>query len=149
MHLLPEALRILVATGQVPAPTKAMRLIILGEVSDAGSLLALENSISNYGLAGIVQYYRETQQPEAYYHAADIVILFSPAEGMPNVALEALAAGRPVIISEAANAAGIVDHGVTGWVVPTGDTDALRRAQEFSISRMVNAYEQLYLELTS
>jgi len=41
-------------------------------------------------------------------------------EGVPNVVLEALAAGRPVIISQAANNAGLIEQEKTGWIVQTG-----------------------------
>lgn len=168
MHLLPEALGLLRRTGRLSKLDNAtLYLIILGTYGDAQSHALLEKTITENGLDTVVKCHHETHQPEAYYHAADVVILFSPAEGMPNVVLEALAAGRPVIISEAANAAGIIDDGVTGWVVPTGNVSALadamqqaldcspenlermgtecrRRAQDFSMSRMVHAYEQLY-----
>lgn len=47
------------------------------------------------------------------------------AEGGPTVALEAHAAGTPVIGSRIGGLAEIVEHGVSGMLVPPGDVDAL------------------------
>jgi glycosyltransferase involved in cell wall biosynthesis len=59
------------------------------------------------------------------YWAADVMVLFSLWEGLPNVALEASACGLPSVLSHAANLDGIVEPGVTGWEARTGDPRAL------------------------
>lgn len=61
------------------------------------------------------------------YWAADLMVLFSLWEGLPNVALEAAACGTPSLLSHAANLDGIVEPGVTGWEVKTGIPSALAR----------------------
>jgi glycosyltransferase involved in cell wall biosynthesis len=59
------------------------------------------------------------------YWSADLLVLPSLWEGLPNVALEAAASGLPAILSHAANLDGIVAPGETGWEAPTGDHWAL------------------------
>ena len=39
--------------------------------------------------------------------------------------VEAMAAGRPVIVSSGAGASELIEHGVNGWVFPSADADAL------------------------
>jgi len=56
------------------------------------------------------------------------LILPSFAEGLPMVAMEAMAAGRPVIATWVAGIPELVQHGVTGWLVPPGDAGALAAA---------------------
>jgi glycosyltransferase involved in cell wall biosynthesis len=51
-------------------------------------------------------------------------------ENSPLTALEALAAGLPVIASGTGGVPEIVAHGSTGWLVPPGDAAALRVALE-------------------
>jgi glycosyltransferase involved in cell wall biosynthesis len=58
---------------------------------------------------------------------ADIVWVPSHAEGGINVALEAMAAGRPVVASRLPGLADVVVDGETGFLIPPGDKAALAR----------------------
>jgi glycosyltransferase involved in cell wall biosynthesis len=59
------------------------------------------------------------------YAAADVVVLPSLWEGFPNVVLEAMAAGKPVIASDIADNRRIVKDGVNGFLFPSDDALAL------------------------
>lgn len=67
-----------------------------------------------------------TDDPAPWYTAADVVALPSRWEGMPLVALEALASGRPVVGFGVTGVREAV--GEAGAVVPPGDTDAMAEA---------------------
>ncbi len=56
---------------------------------------------------------------------ADVLLVPSISDGLPMVALEALACGCPVIISDSAGAADYIQHGENGLIIASGDTDAL------------------------
>jgi glycosyltransferase involved in cell wall biosynthesis len=60
--------------------------------------------------------------------AADCLVMSSDDEGVPVVALEAMAAGRPVVSTEVGSIAAAVLHGRTGFLVPKGDVAALADA---------------------
>jgi glycosyltransferase involved in cell wall biosynthesis len=70
-----------------------------------------------------------------YYSAADIFVFPTRAEGLPNVLIEATAAGLPVV---ATNLPGCTDYvvkdGETGFLVPPEDVDALTQAVERLVS---------------
>jgi glycosyltransferase involved in cell wall biosynthesis len=66
--------------------------------------------------------------PAVWYLVMDAVVLPTFREGFPNVPLEAGAAGRPVVTTNATGAIDSVVHGVTGAVVPCGDIGALERS---------------------
>ena len=53
------------------------------------------------------------------------MLLTSENEGTPVVAIEALAAERPVVATDAGGTATVVTDGESGFLVPIGDTDAL------------------------
>jgi glycosyltransferase involved in cell wall biosynthesis len=61
----------------------------------------------------------------ALYQSAHCVVNPSHYEGMPNVVLEAMACGVPVIVSDVAGNRDVVDEGVNGWIVEHDSRDAL------------------------
>ena len=61
------------------------------------------------------------------YASADLVVISSDNEGMPVTLLEAAMAGVPGVTTDVGSAAEVVEHGVTGLVVPP-DADALSAA---------------------
>jgi glycosyltransferase involved in cell wall biosynthesis len=102
--------------------------------------------------------------------ASDAFALPSLWEGMSNALLEAMAAGKPVVATSVDGAMDQVVPGETGLLVPPRDADALARAllhlardprqaqamglkgrervrREFSLSRMTDAYIELYRRL--
>lgn len=62
------------------------------------------------------------------YSAADVVVLPSLWEGFPNVVIEGMACGTPVIVSDISDNARIVEQGVSGWLFPNNDAAALADA---------------------
>jgi glycosyltransferase involved in cell wall biosynthesis len=99
----------------------------------------------------------------------DVFVLSSLGEAFPNVVAEAMASGVPCVVTDVGDAADIV--GDTGWVVPSGDVEALGKAmmtalaesiedravraaaarrrveQNFTIERMVEAYEKVWSDV--
>ena len=61
----------------------------------------------------------------AIMQALDVLVINSSAEPFGLVALEAMACGTPVIAAACDGLAEIIEHGVDGWLVPTGDEAAL------------------------
>lgn len=62
---------------------------------------------------------------QALYQKADALIVPSRWEGFAMVPLEGMAMGLPVIASDCTSLPELVTHGVTGYVFPTGDHQAL------------------------
>jgi glycosyltransferase involved in cell wall biosynthesis len=60
-----------------------------------------------------------------YYALMDVLVLASHREGLPNVVLEAYAAGKPVVAAQATGTVDAVRHGETGLLFPIGDVAAL------------------------
>jgi len=165
-YFLIEALGVLKKRGQLP-PNVAVWIV--GEMQDQEVQRQIDQGIHHYCLENVVLQFPPTSVPESYYHAADIVVLPSLWEGLPNVVLEALAAGKPLIVSQAANTSEVIKEGRNGWVVKTGDVESLAAslhkvlaldvsamrsdckasALPFSMTRMVLDYEMLYERLSA
>lgn len=56
---------------------------------------------------------------------SDVFVLPTLADSMPRVVLEAMACGMPVITTPDSGYEELVEHGVNGFIVPTGDADAV------------------------
>ena len=65
---------------------------------------------------------------KGFYRDADVFCLPSSAEGVPIVLMEAMASGVPVVATRIAGVPELVEHGVTGLLVPPGDVDAITDA---------------------
>lgn len=71
--------------------------------------------------------FRNQSELPAFYAAADVLVLPSESETWGLVVNEAMACGRPAIVSEAVGCApDLIDEGETGYVFPLGDISALR-----------------------
>ena len=66
--------------------------------------------------------------------ASDLLILPSFAEGVPVVLMEAMATRLPVIASRVAGVQELVEDGISGYVLPPGDTDTLAVALDRLLS---------------
>jgi D-inositol-3-phosphate glycosyltransferase len=60
-----------------------------------------------------------------YYSAAEVLVMPSHYESFGMVALEAMACGTPVVASQVGGLAFLVQDGITGFVVPDGEPQAL------------------------
>lgn len=100
---------------------------IVGEGPELGSLQALAASrrvSSCFRFLGAVP---GTDMPKRFSEA-DAFVLSSRSEGRPNVVVEALASGLPVISTDLEGVQGMVKNGDTGWLVPVDDSAALAAA---------------------
>ena len=69
-----------------------------------------------------------------YYQCADILVLPSVNEGLPNVVLEAMASGLPCVAARASGSRELVIDGETGFTYPPDDVVALAEAVQRCLS---------------
>lgn len=119
------ALRILRRSGRLPARA---HVLLAGRERDHGYSRLVRWLVRRWELEPHVHLLGAVSDVLGLYHAADVAILPSLYEGMPNAAIEAQACGLPVLLSHAANADGLVLSGETGIEVGTADRCALAEA---------------------
>ena len=100
-----------------------LRFLLVGGIED--SALGVEVSQSQDPR---LDWHPPTRQAEKFYQIADLHLLLSSREGLPNVALEAAATGVPTFAWDVVGVRDAVSEGVTGTLFPFGDLDALESA---------------------
>ncbi|MBI3770065.1 MAG: glycosyltransferase [Deltaproteobacteria bacterium] len=101
-------------------------LTILGDGPDRATL---EARAAELGIASAVRFAGFQENPFAYFAAADLFVLSSRYEGLPNVVLEALACGCPAVAFDCPHGVReIVRDGMNGVLVPPEDVPSLRAA---------------------
>jgi teichuronic acid biosynthesis glycosyltransferase TuaC len=105
------------------------RLILLG---DGPLRNALAKQASDAGIADTVVFAGTVTQTEVacWVAAASLLCLPSRSEGTPNVVVEALASGVPVVASRVGGIPDLIRQGENGSLVPPADAAALERALE-------------------
>jgi len=102
------------------------RLLVVGDGDTRAELEALSR---RSGIADAVRFTGYRRDIPAVLAAADVVVVPSlGAEAFGYTALEALAAGRPVVAYRSGGLEEIVEDGHTGLLVPSGDEAALTAA---------------------
>jgi glycosyltransferase involved in cell wall biosynthesis len=102
--------------------------VVVGDGPERGRL---ERLAAELGLGdGGVRFLGERSDVPALLAAAGFLVLTSDHEGVPNVVLEAMAAGRPVIATACGDVDRLVVEGTTGYLVPFDDTAALAERME-------------------
>lgn len=74
----------------------------------------------------IIEQWREDLA--SFYKSFDVLLLSSNYEGWGRVALEAMAAGLPVIMTDVGVAGEVIKDGINGLVVPVGDGESFLKA---------------------
>lgn len=94
-------------------------------IGDGEERPSLERQAANLGLLpdGIT-FKGERDDVPRFLCTADVLLLTSDHEGFPNVLLEAMAAGLPVVATPAGDSPIVVDHGRTGYIVDFEDHQA-------------------------
>lgn len=145
----------------------AVRALCAGTGSQAAVLAARRDAL---GLRDRVRFLGQVAAVPELLAAADVVVLPSLQEGLGVAAIEAMAAGRPLIVSRAGGLPEVVGDGVAGLLVEPGDAAglaaALRRVardpataralgdagrararERFSVEAMASATRALYRRL--
>ncbi len=142
--------------------------VVLNLIGDGELEGELKQQVEGLGLKSAVNFLgNQNNVPEILSHA-DILVLPSLWEGMPNVLLEAMAAGLPVVATSVDGSSEVVEDLVTGFLVDKQDHGQLSKAliklgldgklrrdmgeqgrkrviSNYSLSSFINAFDELYL----
>lgn len=158
---------LLQAWPEVIAKHPDATLYLIGAGKDLDAMRAQADRL---GIAGAVEFRGVVENVADYLRAADLFVLPSHFEGMPNALLEAMACGLPAVATRVSGVVDLLDHGRNGLIVEPGQpkqiADAVnqlledrdlggrigaeaRRSVErgYSIDSIARRYLDLYREL--
>jgi glycosyltransferase involved in cell wall biosynthesis len=132
VDVLIDAWRQAIAQGQLRSTDC---LVLIGDGSERAGL---ERAVRQAGLAAQVRFTGALPQSDValWLSAADVLCLPSQNEGMPNVIVEALAMGLPVVASRVGGIPELVQDGVNGYLVPARDVAALSEALSAALAKV-------------
>ncbi|MBD3367979.1 MAG: glycosyltransferase [Candidatus Eisenbacteria bacterium] len=113
------------AAAEVHRKRPDTRFVLVGDGPGRGML---EHVVDELGLRGAAAFTGARGDVPAVLKTLDVFVLPSISEGLPNVVLEAMAAGRPVVASRVGGVPEVVENGRNGVLVPPGDHMAMARA---------------------
>jgi len=138
-------------------------LVVVGEGPQRA---VLGNHTQRLGLHERIHFLGWQEDIPSIMAAADLLVLPSRWEGMPNVVLEAMAAGKPVVATQAEGTVELLGLAALEQTVPVGDWPGFRsrlmeiaknqdfaqelghqnqnRAAQFSVGCVVERYQRLY-----
>jgi N-acetyl-alpha-D-glucosaminyl L-malate synthase BshA len=139
------------------------RLVLAGDGPDRP---LAEREAEALGVSARVRFLGKVEDVAQALRWADLYLLPTQVESFGLSALEAMATGVPVVGVNGGGLPEVVEHGVSGFLGPAGDVDALaagavalledgerwraasaaarRRAAEFATERVIPQYESLY-----
>ncbi len=158
---------LLEAFGRIHGALPMSVLVFLGDGPLRGDIARRAEAL---GVSGSVHLPGFVSGAAVLMAGADVVALTSWSEGLPNVVMEASAAGVPVVATDAGGVREVVEDGVTGFVIEPGDVDALaerlavllrneglrdsmgrsggtKMREHFSVGKMVGRFVEIYREL--
>ena len=138
---IPEEAAILVAAGRL-SPEKGHRFLFeaMSSLSDLAFPLhlvllgsgredsSLRRQALSLGLSNNVHFAGFRHPVLPYLAAADLVVNPSLSEGFPNVLLEALSVGTPVVATRVGGVGELIEEGKTGWLIPPARPSELAAA---------------------
>lgn len=95
---------------------------------DPQTPLLIQAEIERLGLPGRLVQAGFQSDVSSFLAEWEIFCLTSDSEGTPNVVLEAMAAGLPVVATRVGGIPQVIEHDVTGLLIPPGDESALAAA---------------------
>lgn len=132
--------------NQVVRQEPRARFLAVGK----GSLMKpLVELASAQGLADKVLFLGQRSDVGEILAATDISVLTSDYEGLPNVIIESMAAGKPIVCTNYQGSEEIMSHESTALISPCGDADAfaekvLRLIRDISLRNRLSSNAQRY-----
>ena len=122
------------AAAALRAQGVSARFVLCGATDEGNPTTIPSRQLRQWHDSGVIEWWGFVPDMQHVFSQAHVVCLPSFAEGMARVLVEAAAAGKPIVTSDAPGCREIVHHGENGFLVPVKDSAALARALQTLIA---------------
>lgn len=113
------------ATARLRSAVPSLTVRFVGADATGNERARLADYAGSLGVAHACEFVGHHANVAPDLAESRVFALPSGCEGVPTAMLEAMAAARPVVVTDVGHVRSVVRTGVDGWVVPAGDVDAL------------------------
>ncbi|MFB3789567.1 MAG: glycosyltransferase family 4 protein [bacterium] len=147
-----------------------VHFVVVGDIDQGNPSCLSWDDLYGFRNTWIVQFTGHLDEPQPYFAASDIYCLPSYREGLPVTVQEAMASGLPVVTTESPGCRETIDEGVSGFLVPVRNVEALvdrldrliqdpalrerlgragreKAVREFSVEKIVDQHIAIYEEI--
>lgn len=110
------------------------RILLVGAPDPGNPSSISEDQLRRWSGEGVVEWLGHRTNMGEVYSRSTIVTLPSHREGLPRTLVEAAACARPIVASDVPGCRDVVQHEVSGLLVPPGDPEALAGALQVLLS---------------
>lgn len=114
-----------------------LRLVIIGDGPLKSQLARMADKL---GVASKIRFPGAIPTAARYFPAMDVCCLTSYTEGMPNVVMEAAAAGLPVVATRCGDTVDLIEHGVSGYLVEPDDEVGMSACLDLLLANPENRF---------
>ncbi|MGB9824099.1 MAG: glycosyltransferase family 4 protein [Candidatus Hydrothermia bacterium] len=110
-------------------PDLPLKLVIVGDGSEKERLISLAQNLGIFEDVNFVGHVRNRKVPE-FLNSFDIFVALSRLESFGVAVVEAMACGKPVVVSNIGGLKEVVEKGVSGLIVPPENPEEAAKAIE-------------------
>jgi len=126
-----KGIGVLVEAARILRARISARVVLVGE-PDSGNPATVDTTmLKQWHQEGVIEWWGwRSDMPSVYNQAHVVALPTAYGEGVPTALLEAAACGRPVVASDIPGCRDVIQEGVTGFLVPPNNPQALAEALE-------------------
>jgi len=121
---------VLVEAARILKARLPVRIVLIGRPDPGNPETISEEVIRDWESEGVIEWWGWQSSMREIYHQSHVVVLPSMGEGLSKALLEALSCGRPIVATDVPGCREVVIPGVTGYLVPPNDIEALAEKLE-------------------
>lgn len=116
------------AAQSLKAQGHAIKFLVAGDMDHGNPNSVAKSLIEQYHAQGVINWLGHQEDMSSILQSVDLVVLPSYREGLPKILIEAASCGLPIVTTNVPGCRDVVEHEVSGLLVPAKDSKELADA---------------------